>query len=156
MKCDEEGILQSIRVERAFQDKKWGGLETLAHLTDKDMLCVLVEEVGEVAMALNDNKESGHPDCLINKELIQVAASAVKMMALRAVRGEGAASWKPGHPGHRRPPDPLAEAREAAFVALKKEHREATDEDGRVLGDAPLLWEAAEEALDRLAALEKK
>ena len=95
----QEGVLQSIRYGRTAQDKKWGKLKGLKHLTDKDMLAILMEEVGEVASACMDHRGNRHPSCLINKELIQVAAVAVKWMEIRALKGEGAASWTPGHPG---------------------------------------------------------
>lgn len=88
--ASEDGTFQSIRDERNFQDRKWG----IQNHDDKTWLAILMEEVGELAMTLLDNKEKGHPDFLRNKELIQVAAVAVAWMECLARKGDGAKVWE--------------------------------------------------------------
>ena len=89
-RSNQEGVLEDIRIERRRQDEKWGPDR---ELSDPHWLTILMEEVGEVAMTLLDEPEKGHPACLTNKELIQVAAVVVAWMESRAVQGEGAAAW---------------------------------------------------------------
>lgn len=62
----------AIILERHRQDRKWG----VQNLTDAEFMCVLAEEVGEVANAINDGLTPEH----VRKELVQVAAVAVKWL----------------------------------------------------------------------------
>ena len=64
-----EIILQRIQDERDRQDVKWGSQR---HLASEIWLAILVEEVGEVARAVLDEKPEDY-----TKELVQVAAVAV-------------------------------------------------------------------------------
>lgn len=70
-----------IKAERARQDAKFGPMGNLPNLTLEQRMCVLTEEVGELAQALNDARcPGGHSSAgLVNAraELIQVAAVAV-------------------------------------------------------------------------------
>lgn len=66
-----EDIIQEIRDERQRQDIKWG-LAKDRNLSPETWLRVLVEEVGEVAAAINDKDWSNYP-----VELVQVAAVVV-------------------------------------------------------------------------------
>lgn len=86
-KC--EGTWLSIKDEREKQDRKWG----VQRHDDKTWLAILMEEVGEIAMTLLDNEDKGHPECLRNKEIIQVAAVCVAWMEGLARDGKGAAIW---------------------------------------------------------------
>jgi len=45
-----------------------------------DMTCVLLEEAGEVAKAVNDHKQHGAPIQDIKDELVQTAAMCLKML----------------------------------------------------------------------------
>lgn len=72
--------IRRIVVERIHQDKKWG--TQFVGRPDERWLAVLVEEVGEVAMALND----GESDERIEAELIQVAAVVVSWLQFRTPR----------------------------------------------------------------------
>ena len=73
-------VYDEIRTERTRQDTlaaagRWGG-ESVATISDDRRLRVLVEEVGEVARALDwhqDLEEDGQ----LRAELVQVAAVAV-------------------------------------------------------------------------------
>lgn len=62
----------AIVLERHRQDRKWG----VQNLTDAEFMCVLAEEVGEVANAINDGLPPEH----VRKELVQVAAVCVKWL----------------------------------------------------------------------------
>lgn len=81
-------IVQGILDEREHQDRKWGAIGSAGHVnaSDHEMLAVLVEEVGEVAKALNDltaghiNAETCTED--LELELIQVAAVAFKWLEI--------------------------------------------------------------------------
>jgi len=84
------GCYLSIHDERVSQDKKWG---TQNH-DDLKWLAILMEEVGEVAMTLLDNKAKGHPEYLRNKELIQIAAVVVAWMECLTRDGRGAKVWE--------------------------------------------------------------
>lgn len=70
-----------IKAERARQDAKFGPMGNLPNLTLEQRMCVLTEEVGELAQALNDARRPGgySRDGLADAraELIQVAAVAV-------------------------------------------------------------------------------
>lgn len=83
------GCFGSICDERQKQDARWGE----QNHADERWLAILMEEVGELAMTLLERPEKGHPSCLTNKELIQVAAVAVAWMEARVRRGEGARCW---------------------------------------------------------------
>jgi NTP pyrophosphatase (non-canonical NTP hydrolase) len=68
-------VYDEIRAERTCQDAlaaagRWGG-ESVATISDDRRLRVLVEEVGEVARALEEG------DSQLRAELVQVAAVAV-------------------------------------------------------------------------------
>jgi NTP pyrophosphatase (non-canonical NTP hydrolase) len=68
-------VYDDIRTERGRQDTlaaagRWGG-ESVATISDDRRLRVLVEEVGEVARALEED------DSQLPVELVQVAAVAV-------------------------------------------------------------------------------
>jgi len=68
-------VYDEIRTERTRQDTlaaagRWGG-ESVATISDDRRLRVLVEEVGEVARALEED------DSQLRVELVQVAAVAV-------------------------------------------------------------------------------
>lgn len=65
----DESTLGAIQAERDRQDAKWGSQRRLPPDT---WLRILVEEVGEVAEALNDHDDKNYP-----VELVQVAAVAV-------------------------------------------------------------------------------
>lgn len=65
-----EQAIDSVLHERAFQDERWGGNR---QLPDDTWLRILVEEVGEVAKALNDRE----PVEDLRAELVQVAAVAI-------------------------------------------------------------------------------
>lgn len=64
----QTAILLDILRERLKQDEKWGANRDL---DDKTWLAILVEEVGETAMAMLDH------DGTVREELIQVAAVAL-------------------------------------------------------------------------------
>jgi len=68
---EQMNALQGVADERHRQDVKWG---ITNHPLDTHFR-VLVEEVGEVAKALNEKDTMQH----LYDELIQVAACAVKM-----------------------------------------------------------------------------
>ena len=68
-------VYDDIRTERTRQDTlaaagRWGG-ESVATISDDRRLRVLVEEIGEVARALEED------DSQLRAELVQVAAVAV-------------------------------------------------------------------------------
>ena len=67
-------ILDEVAGERSRQNIKWG-LDSIVRRNAETGLRVLVEEVGEVAKAIN---ERHGPDC--RAELVQVAAVAVAMI----------------------------------------------------------------------------
>jgi len=76
-----------IRKERARQDDlaaagRWGG-ESVATISDDRRLRVLVEEVGEVASALQDGSQ-------LRVELVQVAAVAVAWLEAFDLAGAAA------------------------------------------------------------------
>lgn len=70
------GIFERIAAERKRQLAKF---PHEAEDTDAVSLAILVEEVGEVARALNDDDTGEHLD----EELVQVAAVAVKWLERR-------------------------------------------------------------------------
>lgn len=72
-----EDIFKAVISERDRQDAKWGTTQTT--LPRHQWMTILTEEVGEVAMAVND----GRPD-QIREELIQVIAVAVKWLENRS------------------------------------------------------------------------
>ncbi len=67
----QKTIYQDIESERMFQDAKWG----VQNHTAQAWLPILLEEVGEVARALNEHDEAEYL-----AELVQVAAVAVAMI----------------------------------------------------------------------------
>ncbi|WP_110513772.1 MazG-like family protein [Herpetosiphon llansteffanensis] len=69
-------ILAAIAAERQSQDSKWG--EQNHHLIE--WLSILMEEVGEVAQAINEYHWRDASMANIRKELIQVAAVAVSAL----------------------------------------------------------------------------
>lgn len=66
-----QDALDHVRRERERQDMKWGP----SHARPVPSLAVLVEEVGEVAEAINERSALG-----VHDELVQVAAVAVAML----------------------------------------------------------------------------
>lgn len=74
------GPYDAIVLERHRQDRKWG----VQNLTDAEFLCVLTEEVGEVAAAINDSL----PVDDVRRELVQVAAVCVKWLEAIDRRGK--------------------------------------------------------------------
>jgi NTP pyrophosphatase (non-canonical NTP hydrolase) len=76
-------VIQVVRNERARQDAKWGAGHHLVW-TPHIALAVLVEEVGEVAKAINDGTEAE-----LSNELIQVAAVAIAALEGILARSEG-------------------------------------------------------------------
>lgn len=64
----QRSILMDVLEERVNQDTKWGSNR---NLDDKTWLTILIEEVGETAMAMLDH------DGTTREELIQVAAVAL-------------------------------------------------------------------------------
>lgn len=69
-----EDIYDSIRQERNLQDAKWGAA-SIRKRSSESGLRVLVEEVGEVAKAINERNVE---ECY--SELVQVAAVAIAML----------------------------------------------------------------------------
>jgi len=67
----QKTVYQMIEAERAYQDAKWGQQDH----TPVAWIPILLEEVGEVARAVNENDVAEYID-----ELIQVAAVAVAMV----------------------------------------------------------------------------
>lgn len=66
-------VLEAVARERKRQDAMWGRAPGEWFITDAEKFVVLVEEVGEVARALNDGESV---ESLV-AELVQVAAVAV-------------------------------------------------------------------------------
>lgn len=75
MKRDE--IFIAVNKERDRQDAKWGTSQKA--LPRHQWMTILTEEVGEVAMAVNDGRSDQ-----IREELIQVVAVAVKWLESRS------------------------------------------------------------------------
>ena len=74
---DLQHIFDEVTEERCKQRKKWGlqfhGLDA--------WVCILLEEVGEVAKGVNDPKRASKPVLWsIRQELLQVAAVATAMI----------------------------------------------------------------------------
>lgn len=69
-------IWQDIFTERNNQDVTWGEIHS-RNLMPENFLSILVEEVGEVAKAINEWYTSDLPGDDYRKELVQVAAVAV-------------------------------------------------------------------------------
>ena len=81
-------VYDDIRTERTRQDTlaaagRWGG-ESVATISDDRRLRVLVEEVGEVARALEED------DSQLRVELVQVAAVAVAWLEAFDLTGAAA------------------------------------------------------------------
>ena len=66
-----------IKAERKRQDTKFGPKGNLGNLSREERLAVLTEEVGELAMAINNVRESDVGYANMHDELVQVAAVAV-------------------------------------------------------------------------------
>lgn len=66
-------ILKDIESERIRQDSKFG---VTRRLTPTEWLPILIEEVGEFAMAICDESDYDH----MREELIQIAALAVAII----------------------------------------------------------------------------
>ena len=71
-------VIKEIKKERRQQDLKWG---TIQERVDDEFLPVLMEEVGEVARAVNEFKYYGPKDS-VRSELVQVAAVCVAWIEL--------------------------------------------------------------------------
>lgn len=80
--CEFTCVMQRIKNERTRQDAKFGPQGNLANIPAFQRLSVLTEEVGEVAMALNDG-DLAHA----REELVQVAAVAVAWLEVLEERG---------------------------------------------------------------------
>lgn len=78
-----ENIIVEIRGERIRQERKFGATQYEDN-TAGDKLAILVEEVGEIARAMNDNEGA---DSLFD-ELVQTAAVCVAWAEAVAI-GEG-------------------------------------------------------------------
>ena len=65
-----------VDAERQRQDRKWGE----QNHNDHRWLAILVEEVGELAQAINDDDAGGPHAGTAEAELIQVAAVAVQWL----------------------------------------------------------------------------
>jgi NTP pyrophosphatase (non-canonical NTP hydrolase) len=74
-KAMTEDVLQLVRREREHQDAKWG---VDVDPTIERIVVVLMEEVGELAEALLNNRFHGPHS--VTSEAIQVAAVAVKIV----------------------------------------------------------------------------
>lgn len=81
-------IWAEIMAERCRQDEKWGP-NAQRTVSDEVRLCILAEEVGEVAQSINDIRNYDGSSCLHNelveqlrKELVQVAACAVAWLEI--------------------------------------------------------------------------
>lgn len=71
-----EDVMRAIADERARQDEKWG----VNNYHDFAWLSILIEEIGEVGEAIQDEYfNNENPGCL-EKELVQVAAVAVQWL----------------------------------------------------------------------------
>lgn len=71
-----EGAIQSVRMERARQDEKWG----VQNLSPDTWLTVLAEEVGELAQAILHTRFGGNQSGRSREEAVQVAAVAVAIV----------------------------------------------------------------------------
>ncbi len=79
MKTTEQ-VLRDVGLERQRQDKKWGFPQ---HNTPFEWVSILTEEVGELAMAMNDaylGKQPSKDLTSVLYEAIQVAAVAVSIV----------------------------------------------------------------------------
>lgn len=86
-------LWEQILEERHNQDTKFGWLESptsgMANGSDDRRMSILVEEVGEVAHAINE-----HDDANLEEELIQVAAVAVAWLQARREKPDFVANLK--------------------------------------------------------------
>lgn len=71
----QERVLELIRIERKYQDEKWGKIEGRLNISNERWMTILAEEVGEVARQVQD----GDANELLT-ELVQVAAVATVWM----------------------------------------------------------------------------
>lgn len=72
-----ELIWSHIRIEREVQDRRWGPPERAGDLV---MLAMLVEEVGDVGRTLNENWPSVTHRPTLFRDLVKVAATAVRWL----------------------------------------------------------------------------
>lgn len=72
--AEETQVYAEVWSERQRQNAKWGN-DSIVHRTAEAGFCVLGEEVGEVAKAINERDRNQ-----VRAELIQVAAVAVAMV----------------------------------------------------------------------------
>lgn len=70
------GVLHEVEFERHRQEATWGE----QNLPAAEYFMILAEEVGEVAMAINEKKLGTVNASDVREELIQVAAVAVAMV----------------------------------------------------------------------------
>ena len=88
MSMSDRQVIHLLTNERRHQDAKWG--VEFKGRTDERWLAILIEEVGELAMAMMKCGDSLgiHGDKEIEEELVQVMAVAASWLEFRTRRSE--------------------------------------------------------------------